>query len=106
MGTDLCEKHAEIGLSKSYWYPTSYSLLMFGIIGLLKQLIKTYLSDGIIKNIRLDIGNSNKYKLLKQTQESFKNIETNYLGYTALYIEGIKSVSWIYKQLLPILYVH
>ncbi|PHZ14062.1 uncharacterized protein RHIMIDRAFT_236053 [Rhizopus microsporus ATCC 52813] len=64
-GTDICDTSAGLALTRGYLFPAACSMSMFGVLGLAKHIIKSFLPLRIAKNLGIEVEKLDTYGIDK-----------------------------------------
>ncbi|KAG1148696.1 hypothetical protein G6F37_009209 [Rhizopus arrhizus] len=81
LGTEMCDGNAALTLSKGYLFPAACGTSMFGVLGLSKYLLKSFLPDQIVKNMGINRSEFDKYKLKEKVKLKVQNISDGKLSW-------------------------
>ncbi|PHZ14064.1 uncharacterized protein RHIMIDRAFT_312351 [Rhizopus microsporus ATCC 52813] len=65
LGTDICDTNAGLALTRGYLFPAACSMSMFGVLGLAKHIIKSFLPLRIAKNLGIEVEKLDTYGIDK-----------------------------------------
>ncbi|CEJ01648.1 hypothetical protein RMCBS344292_15671 [Rhizopus microsporus] len=87
LGTDICNKNAGMSLTKGYLFPAACGMSMFGVLGLAKHILKSFLPLHIAENLGIEVEKFDTYRidkamhkeatdmLAKKKEQSYRNVK-------------------------------
>ncbi|RCH97851.1 hypothetical protein CU097_014060 [Rhizopus azygosporus] len=74
LGTDICDINAGLALTRGYLFPAACGMSMFGVLGLAKNMLKSFLPLRIAKNLGIKIEKFDTYKIDKAIYNIASNL--------------------------------
>ncbi|CEG67389.1 hypothetical protein RMATCC62417_03826 [Rhizopus microsporus] len=74
LGTDICDTNAGLVLTRGYLFPAACGMSMFGVLGLAKNILKSFLPLRIAKNLGIKIEKFDTYKIDKVIHNIASNL--------------------------------
>ncbi|CEG63896.1 hypothetical protein RMATCC62417_00965 [Rhizopus microsporus] len=65
LGIDICDTNAGLALTKGYLFPAACGMSMFGVLGLAKDVLKSFLPLHIAKNLGIEVEKFDTYRIDK-----------------------------------------
>ncbi|CEG78112.1 hypothetical protein RMATCC62417_12765 [Rhizopus microsporus] len=62
LGTDICDTNAGLALTKGYLFPVACGMSMFGVLGLAKHVLKSFLPLHVAKNLGIEVEKFDTYR--------------------------------------------
>ncbi|CEG67351.1 hypothetical protein RMATCC62417_03795 [Rhizopus microsporus] len=86
LGTDICNKNAGMPLTKGYLFPAACGMSMFGVLGLAKHILKSFLPLHIAENLGIEVEKFDTYRIdkamhkeatdtLAKKEQSYRNVK-------------------------------
>ncbi|KAG1052587.1 hypothetical protein G6F43_005285 [Rhizopus delemar] len=102
LGTEMCDGNAALTLSKGYLFPAACSTSMFGVLGLSKYLLKSFLPELVVENMGINRSEFDKYKVKEKVELKVRDISNEKLDWLIrhdvkiyLHVIGLNGIWWI-----------
>ncbi|RCH97853.1 hypothetical protein CU097_014765 [Rhizopus azygosporus] len=74
LGTDICDINAGLALTRGYLFPAACGMSMFGILGLARHILKSFLPQSTAKNLSIEVEKLDIYRVDKAIQGITKEL--------------------------------
>jgi hypothetical protein len=102
LGTEMCDGNAALTLSKGYLFPAACGTSMFGVLGLSKYLLKSFLPELVVENMGINRSEFDKYKVKEKVELKVRDISNEKLDWLIrhdvkiyLHVIGLNEIWWI-----------
>ncbi|KAG1125191.1 hypothetical protein G6F42_008931 [Rhizopus arrhizus] len=98
----MCDGNAALTLSKGYLFPAACGMSMFGVLGLSKYLLKSFLPELVVENMGINRSEFDKYKVKEKVELKVRDISNEKLDWLIrhdvkiyLHVIGLNEIWWI-----------